>query len=90
MYGLKTYYQDGDNLEHVAKAPNFKEMMSFANELYTEGLLDKEVGCQQEKSVDAETVCRQRIQYLCSYWDTDAANTAPCFFCRRRCKILFL
>lgn len=42
MYGLKTYYQDGDNLEHVAKAPNFKEMMSFANELYTEGLLDKE------------------------------------------------
>ena len=24
MYGLKTYYQDGDNLEHVAKAPNFK------------------------------------------------------------------
>ena len=41
MYGLKTYYQDGDNLEHVAKAPNFKEMMSFANELYTEGLLDR-------------------------------------------------
>ena len=41
MYGLKTYYQDGDNLEHVAKAPNFKEMMSFANELYTEGLLTK-------------------------------------------------
>ena len=33
MYGLKTYYQDGDNLEHVAKAPNFKDKMSIANEL---------------------------------------------------------
>lgn len=41
MYGLKTYYQDGDNLEHVAKAPNFKEMMSFANELYTEAFWTK-------------------------------------------------
>ncbi len=24
MYGLKTYYQDGDNLEHVAKAQTSK------------------------------------------------------------------
>ena len=88
MYGLKTYYQDGDNLEHVAKAPNFKEMMSFAN-VYRRPS-GQRVGCQQEKSVDAETVCRQRIQYLCFLLGYRCSKYSTCFFCRRRCKILFL
>ena len=76
MYGLKTYYQDGDNLEHVAKAPNFKEMMSFANELYTEGLLDKEWVDNKKNQWTQKLSAGNVFSTFASYWDTDAANTA--------------
>jgi len=76
MYGLKTYYQDGDNLEHVAKAPNFKEMMSFANELYTEGLLDKEWVVNKKNQWTQKLSAGNVFSTFASYWDTDAANTA--------------
>lgn len=73
MYGLKTYYQDGDNLEHVAKAPNFKEMMSFANELYTEGLLDKEWVVNKKNQWTQKLSAGNVFSTFASYWDTDAA-----------------
>lgn len=76
MYGLKTYYQDGDNLEHVAKAPNFKEMISFANELYTEGLLDKEWVVNKKNQWTQKLSAGNVFSTFASYWDTDAANTA--------------
>lgn len=70
MYGLKTYYQDGDNLEHVAKAPNFKEMMSFANELYTEGLLDKEWVVNKKNQWTQKLSAGNVFSTFASYWDT--------------------
>lgn len=76
MYGMKTYYEDGDKLEHLVRDPNYKEMLSFANDLYTEGLLDKEWVVNKTNQWTQKLSTGNVFSTFASYWDTDATNTA--------------
>lgn len=42
MYGMKTYYEDGDNLYLQVRDPQYLEMVKFINSLYRDNLLDRE------------------------------------------------
>ena len=50
--------------------------MSFANELYTEGLLDKEWVVNKKNQWTQKLSAGNVFSTFASYWDTDAANTA--------------
>lgn len=76
MYGLKTYYESDSGLEHIAKAPEYKEMMGFMNDLYTQGLLDKEWVVNKKKQWTQKLSAGNVFSTFCSYWDVDAANTS--------------
>ena len=77
MYGLKTYYEQEDgSLQHLAKAPEYREMMGFMNDLYTEGLLDKEWVVNKQEQWIQKLSAGNVFSTFCSYWDVDAANTA--------------
>lgn len=42
MYGMKNYYIDGEAVKLQVRDPRYLEMVGFINELYREGLLDRE------------------------------------------------
>ena len=42
MFGVVEYYTANSKIEHKVKDPQFKEMVLFINQLYREGLLDKD------------------------------------------------
>ncbi len=42
MYGMKTYYEDGGKILLSVRDPHYLEMVKFINQLYLNGLLDKE------------------------------------------------
>lgn len=42
MYGMKNYYEDNDNVYFEVRDPKYLEMVTFVNQLYREGLLDRE------------------------------------------------
>lgn len=42
MFGIVEYYTGNDKIEHKVRDPQFKEMVQMLNQLYREGLLDKD------------------------------------------------
>ena len=42
MFGIVEYYTGNEKIEHKVRDPQFKEMIQFVNQLYREGLLDKD------------------------------------------------
>ncbi len=42
MFGIVEYYTGNERIEHKVRDPQFKELVKFANQLYREGLLDKD------------------------------------------------
>ena len=44
MYGMKSYYENGDRMEFIVRHPRYLEMLQFANMLVNEELMDPEWG----------------------------------------------
>lgn len=55
MYGMKTYYEDGNKIYLQVRDPLYLEMVKFINRLYLEGLLDK------EWAVNKEDIYKQKL-----------------------------
>lgn len=77
MYGMTNFYvDDSNNIQHRAKDPRYKDAVSFMNTLYTEGLLDKEWVVNKKEQWTQKLSAGNVFSTLCSYWDTDSANTS--------------
>lgn len=50
MYGMKNYYEHDDRIEFIVRDPRYLEMVKFINQLYTEGLLDREWGINKAQN----------------------------------------
>ncbi len=75
MFGMKTYYEHDGQLEHNAKDPAFLQAMYFMNDLYTQGLLDKEWVVNHTEQWEQKLSGGYVFSSFNSYWDTDGINT---------------
>ena len=75
MFGMKTYYEPGDGtLQYWARDPQYLESMLFLNELYNEGILDKEWVVNREETL-RQKMCSGRVfSSFGAYWDVDGVN----------------
>lgn len=76
MFGMKGYYNDNGTLSYDVRDPRYLTMLKFANELYRDGLLEK------EWVVNKTTLWTQKLSSgnvfasLGAYWDPGDANTS--------------
>jgi putative aldouronate transport system substrate-binding protein len=76
MFGMKTYYNDNGTLSYDVRDPKYLTMLKFINELYRDGLLEK------EWVVNKTTLWTQKLSSgnvfasLGAYWDPVDANTS--------------
>ena len=76
MFGLKTYYEPGNGtLQYWARDPQYLNSMLFMNDLYTEGLLDKEWVTNKEEQWQQKMSSGYVFSSFGAYWDTDGINT---------------
>ena len=71
MYGLKTYCEDGDKLQYVVRDPRYLSMLLFLNEMYREGLLDKEWVVNKRALFSQKMQSGRVFATACAYWDLD-------------------
>lgn len=77
MFGMKTYYQTEDgSLMHKVNDPNYVKAVTFMNDLYTSGLLDKEWIVNRKEQWTQKLSTGNVFSTFASYWDTDSANTS--------------
>ena len=75
MYGMKTYYEENGRLLHPAKDPRYIQMLSFLNQMYREGLLDKE-WVLNRKDLYLDKIKSGRVfATACAYWDISSENS---------------
>lgn len=55
MYGMKNYYEHDGRIEFDVRDPRYLEMVKFINQLYAEGLLDREWGINKAENYQAKT-----------------------------------
>lgn len=48
MYGMKNFYEVGDKLQLYVRDPRYQDMVKFINQIYRDGLLDKEWAINKE------------------------------------------
>lgn len=71
MYGMKYYYEKNGNFYHLARDPKYLKLILFMNQLYREGLLDKE-WVVNRRALFSEKIADDRIfSTACAYWDLD-------------------
>lgn len=75
MFGLKQFYENGDNLQHRAKDPEYVKAMMFMNDLSSEGLLDKEWVVNKTEQWQQKLSSGNVFCTFSSYWDVDGVNT---------------
>lgn len=71
MYGLKTYCEDGEELYYKARSPRYLSMVLFLNEMYREGLLDKEWVVNRRPLFSQKMQDGRIFATACAYWDLD-------------------
>lgn len=76
MYGMKTYYDVNGTLSYDVRDPKYIEMLKFMNQLYTEGLLDKEWVVNNTQLFTQKLSAGNVMGALCAYWDVSDANTS--------------
>lgn len=77
MYGMKTYYKDEEGVLHWdVYDPNYIKMLHFVNDLYTEGLLDKEWVVNNNELFTQKLSAGNIMGCFNAYWDPGDANTA--------------
>ncbi len=76
MYGMKSYYVEDGQIFHKVRDPKYLEAVTFMNQLYTEGLLDKEWVVNKKEQWTQKLSTGNVFSTFASYWDTDAANAS--------------
>lgn len=71
MYGLKTYCGDEAGLHYTARDPRYLSMVLFLNEMYREGLLDKEWVLNRHRLFSQKMRDGRIFATACTYWDLD-------------------
>lgn len=71
MYGMKTYYEEDGSLYHLTRHPKYLEMVLFMNQLYREGLLDKEWVVNRRALFSEKLTSGRVFATSCAYWDLD-------------------
>lgn len=69
MYGMKTYYEKDGALYHLARDPNYLSMVLFVNQMYREGLLDKEWVVNRRALFSEKLQSGRVFATACAYWD---------------------
>lgn len=75
MYGMKTYYEKDGHLQHLIKDPRYIQMLSFLNQMYREGLLDKEWILNREELFTEKLKSGRVFATATAYWDIFNENT---------------
>ena len=71
MYGMKNYYENNGKLYHLTRDPKYRELILFLNQLYREGLLDKEWIVTQRTLFSKKLTEGRVFATACAYWDLD-------------------
>lgn len=71
MYGLKTYCEGESGLYYTARDPRYLSMLLFLNEMYREGLLDKEWVVNRRALFSRKMRGGRVFATACAYWDLD-------------------
>ena len=71
MYGMKNYYENNGKLYHLTRDPKYRELILFLNQLYREGLLDKEWIVTQRTLFSKKITEGRVFATACAYWDLD-------------------
>lgn len=78
MYGIKDYYEKDGRLYHPARDPNYVRMITFQNQLYREGLLDKEWVVNRSSLYQDKLTSGRVFATACAYWNIAPQNSALC------------
>lgn len=76
MFGMKEYYEREGRLFHLARDPRYGDMVEFLNQMYREGLLDKEWMLNRRKLFSEKTVSGRVFATACAYWDMNEETVA--------------
>lgn len=74
MYGLKTYYEHDGKMEYLVRDPKYLEMILFLNQMYREGLMDKEWVVNRRALFHEKLLDGRVFATACAYWDLDEEN----------------
>lgn len=69
MYGITQYYEQDGKLYDTLRNPSTKEMYLFMNELYREGLLDKDWPVTKQTLYDEKIVSGRVLCSPAAYWN---------------------
>ncbi|MEK5026861.1 extracellular solute-binding protein [Paenibacillus sp. FSL M7-1046] len=75
MFGMKTYYDDNGTLKQDVRDPHFKEMLTYMNKLYREGLVDPEFVVNKEETWKQKIANGNVFSTEGSYWTLDTPNS---------------
>lgn len=75
MYGIKTYFENNGKLEYNVRDPKFLEALKFANQLYREGLLEKEWIVNKKELWLQKISAGNVFGTLSTYWEPADANS---------------
>lgn len=75
MYGIKDYYEKDGRLYHPARDPNYIRMITFQNQMYREGLLDKEWVVNRADLYQEKLTSGRVFATACAYWDLSSQNS---------------
>lgn len=76
MWGMKTYYQDGEKLSWRVRDPRYLEAVHALNDLYREGYLDKEWVTLNSDLRTQKLSAGNVFCYAGSYWDVWTPNAS--------------
>jgi putative aldouronate transport system substrate-binding protein len=74
MWGMKSYFEDGGNLKFDVKDPKYREMITYMNKLYREGLIDQEWGINKNQTWEQKISNGIVFSTASAYWDPGNAN----------------
>jgi putative aldouronate transport system substrate-binding protein len=76
MFGIKSYYQLEDGtIEYNLRDPQYLKSLLFLNDLYMEGLLDKQWVIDKTERWEEKLIEGRVFSTFNSYWDLDTANS---------------
>lgn len=74
MLGMKAYYEEDGRLYNRVRDPRYLTAMHMMNDLYTEGLLDKDLYTNQGDMLTQRLSTGNVFAFAASYWGANDAN----------------
>lgn len=75
MFGIKYYYEtDQYGIQTIYKAPEYLHMLLFLNQLYRDGLLEKDWLVNRPQSYEEKLESGRVFMTAGAYWDMDSVN----------------